>query len=56
MKMQHLEHLHISRDELDAVFSSPKFSATVFRLFDRDNSGEVWINMIIATVKESYRW
>ena len=41
---------------MDEVFSSAKFAAAVFRLFDRDNSGEVWITMVIATVKESYRW
>ena len=43
------------RKEVHEAFSSPKFASAVFRLFDRDGSGYVWIEDVTANIKEGFQ-
>ena len=43
------------RNEVCEVIASPAFSAAVFRLADRDNSGDVSIDAVVSGIKETFR-
>jgi hypothetical protein len=42
------------RRDVHEVFASPEFASAVFKLFDHDNSGELWIEQVTKSVKMSF--